>query len=603
MPQTSRSHAESGDGARAITKCLHDCALWFERTQAGFTTFTAIVLVTLVIIPIWTVQFPPLQDYPIHLLRANIIAHYYDSAAHYADAFVISLAPIPYILTDYLISGLASLVPVTLAGKLTLTIYIILLPISSFYLIRSVDPEKSILGFSSFLLIHNRHFEKGNVSYFFSFPLFLFALGYWWRHRTLSTLRVRVVFSLLAFAVYLCHLYTFLFLVFAITILAALEFRNIWKVLRTLLPLLPSMILLVISVVNEVPQIQTGSVALSRDPVVLEYPSLKYKLLDVSNTSLGMTYLTNLSPRRERRIYFAAFMLFALLGIAGLRDPRNRIFQWLFLAFCFLYLLLPQVMAPGYDIAPRALIFLLLLAPLCVKLPSARLLRLSVVGALILLCMYSLLGTWKDYAVVGSNLHDIYAELNQIPASESASFRIAAADMYVGNVTPYALFGALYYLDKGAPRAGELGNEMSGVLRSVDPRHFDPPPPYLDAVFAHDLAPGGYIIVLERHQRSTIHALAENYGYRCLIETNDIGVFRRTRAVAGPNWFPGPYYSLGPNANYNYLLIFQRSSDEPDISKQFELVSSRGNAHLWRRRHLLDDRSVAESCIPCGDRP
>jgi hypothetical protein len=479
MPQTSRSYSESGDGTRAILKLLRDFGLWFprgsgqkrwfERNQRKLIIITAIVLMVLAVIPIWMVQFPPLQDYPIHLLRANIIAHYHDAATHYADAFVISLAPIPYILTDYLISGLGSLIPVTLAGKITLTIYIVLLPISSFYLIRSVNPEKSILGFSSFLLIHNRHFEKGNVSYFFSFPLFLFALGYWWRHRTLPTVREKLVFSLLALSVYLCHLYTFLFLVFAITILTALEFRNLWKVLETLLPLVPSVILLLISVANEVPQIKTGSVGLSRDPVIFEYPGLKDKLLDVSNKSLQMTYLTNFSPRRERRVYFAAIMLFALLGIAGLRDPRNRVFQSLFLAFCFLYLLLPQVMAPGYDIAPRALIFLLLLAPLCITMPTAPVLRLSSLGALILLCLYSLLGTWKEYTTVESNLLDLYAEMNQIPASESASFRTAVADMYVGHVAPYALFRRTVLRGQGrtsSRRTGQRNGWCFALCRS-----------------------------------------------------------------------------------------------------------------------------------------
>jgi hypothetical protein len=75
-------------------------------------------LLALALIPIWAVRFPPVQDYPLHILRAGIITHYHDSASHDADAFVVSLTPITYVLTDYLLSSLAHLIPFRLQERL-----------------------------------------------------------------------------------------------------------------------------------------------------------------------------------------------------------------------------------------------------------------------------------------------------------------------------------------------------------------------------------------------------------------------------------------------------------------------------------------------------
>lgn len=159
----------------------------FERHEEQIVAGMAMVLIIIAVIPIWLVHFPPLQDCPLHLLRENILAHYSDPALGYRDEFVISLFPMPYILTDYIVSGLARLVPITIAVKILLTLYVVLLPASSFYMLSSLARSKLILGFFSFPLIYNMHLEKGNINYAFSFPLFLFALGYWWRHHKQRT--------------------------------------------------------------------------------------------------------------------------------------------------------------------------------------------------------------------------------------------------------------------------------------------------------------------------------------------------------------------------------------------------------------------------------
>ena len=113
------------------------------------------VLILVNLLPIWLVRFPPLQDYPNHLLSAHIIAHYNDPNFDYAQNFIPSWRPIPNMLGTLLMTGLACVVATPLAGKLFLSLYIILFPLSVFYLINTVDSKKLLLGLFGFPLIYN----------------------------------------------------------------------------------------------------------------------------------------------------------------------------------------------------------------------------------------------------------------------------------------------------------------------------------------------------------------------------------------------------------------------------------------------------------------
>jgi hypothetical protein len=90
--------------------------------------------------------------------------------------------------------------------------------------------------------------------------------------------------------------------------------------------------------------------------------------------------------------------------------------------------------------------------------------------------------------------------------------------------------------------------------------------------------------------------------FRALFESPRLDIYRKITTVKSPNWFPGPYYIKGLDTNYNYLLIWSDRPPGPDISRQFQLVFARGNAHLWKRIHELGDHSPLELCVPCGDR-
>src|SRR5262249_9485901 len=151
----------------------------------------------------------------------HVILNYKSPVFDYQRLFDVSLFPMPYMIVDYLMVIIGSLLSVQLAGKIVLSMYVVLLPTSIFYFIRSVDKTRIILVLFAFLFIYNWHFNKGFVSFVFSIPFFFFTLGYWWRAKNLTWSR-QLILSGLILCVYLSHLYTFLFLIYAFALLLIL---------------------------------------------------------------------------------------------------------------------------------------------------------------------------------------------------------------------------------------------------------------------------------------------------------------------------------------------------------------------------------------------
>jgi hypothetical protein len=573
---------------------------WWERHERAIIALLAAGLTVISLIPVWAVHFPPLQDYPLHLLRAHIIAHYSAPSSHYYDTFVVSLFPIPYILTDYIVAGLALFLPVATAGKILLSVYVVLLPMSVFYLLRSIAPAKPILGFFGFLFIYNWHFAMGFMSFFFSFPLFLFAVGYWWRHRLGATWRHRVVFSALVFCVYLAHMYTFLFLLFSVGVLSLTESRSLRRSIDSLLPFLPSLVLLVLTFWLQAPQFQRG-------PTVIGYPSLVGRLRMIATPKLDFRFFETYSPDRERHIFLAAGLLACLLLPGSLRALRKNSFGWLFLGLTLLYFSLPAYLSTkGLDyLSIRVLIFMAFIGILCLEPPKRALSRGVAMGYLVALSLVSLAGTFRDYRRINRELQDYSSVMMQIPSGERVSFRVDRHRPWPVHSSPYYYFCGYYYIEKGEGQTPQLEGCCAGVLRSLRYRHPEVSSPDLEgeiSLWAVDV--GGHAIIVYRDQRAAVDALEAQYGFKPEVEAGGVGIYVRQRSVPPYDPEPGPYDVSGLKNNYNYLFLWQDPSrTDRRVAEQFELVTLRGNAQLWRRRRLLDERSAIELCIPCGDQP
>jgi hypothetical protein len=162
--------------------------------------------------PVWALEFPPLQDYPQHLFLAHVNATYSNPAYTWPQYYLADLKFGPYAFFYLLVAGLDTIMPIVLAGKLYLSLYIALYSGLAIVLAnkRRLDnpPWASLLLFP--LAFHQMYF-MGFTNFLLSVPLLAFAIL---DHQHLMAERPSafafVRQAVLILLLLLCHPYTIL---------------------------------------------------------------------------------------------------------------------------------------------------------------------------------------------------------------------------------------------------------------------------------------------------------------------------------------------------------------------------------------------------------
>lgn len=172
----------------------------------------ALALTLLCLWAVWSLEFPPLQDYPQHLFLAHVNATYADSAYNWPLYYLANLKFGPYTFFYLIVAGLDGIVPIMTAGKLYLSLYIISL--SALAIVQGRRGQSGKPPWGSLLLFplafHQMYF-MGFTNFLLSVPILAFAIL---DHQRLSCERVstRAFFSqvILLSLLLLCHPYTIL---------------------------------------------------------------------------------------------------------------------------------------------------------------------------------------------------------------------------------------------------------------------------------------------------------------------------------------------------------------------------------------------------------
>jgi hypothetical protein len=145
-----------------------------SRNVAWLVALEAFLCLTLW--PIWSERFPPMQDYPQHLLQAQMLCVHNQPAFDYNQNFVFHLRPYyaAFTLATLLFSSLA---PIEVAGKLALSLYPVLIAVVVFRLGRRRGERGAPWGALLFFpMAFNQQYFLGNVNYLLSLPLLILAL-------------------------------------------------------------------------------------------------------------------------------------------------------------------------------------------------------------------------------------------------------------------------------------------------------------------------------------------------------------------------------------------------------------------------------------------
>lgn len=565
----------------------------------------AVVLTAGVLAPLWLVEHPPLQDYPYHLVRAHVLAHHDDPAFGYRDAFTVSWYPAPYVLADWLTAGLGRLVGIPVAGKLVLSLYLVLFPWSLIYLARGVGEGREVLGFPGFLLVYNWHYHMGFVSYALSLPAALFAVGWWWRHRRELAWRRVGVLALLVLGTYLLHVYSFGVLGFVLVVLALLEgwragrARGALALLgRTLLAFVPTLALLAGVAARTVADGEGGE-----GPLLLLYGNLQRKVL------LALGSLPSFSLTWETALFATAVA--TALALAALAWRRGRRPEGALLAaagaLLVLYLVLPDHVGRVFFVSNRVPLFILLLGLVALPVPTAPGPRRVALAAFAALAAAHLAVLVPRYLEIDRKLADYQAALETLPADARVAFQADRESMAEGRIAPAALFGGYHYLRAPGSRMPDL-EHFVGTLRTVNYREQAGRSLSTATVGSRrELAelftrpwlvgPGGLLVVLGEDPGGRVRKVATASGFRELAAFGPCTVYRKARPVFDPE--PElPVYATGYEEGFGYRVAYRDPRRGPvPVEPGFERIFEQGWASVDRRARSASSSEISKISV------
>ncbi|HKN14849.1 MAG TPA: hypothetical protein VJX68_16800 [Candidatus Binatus sp.] len=154
-------------------------ASFFDRQGILFrSTFTACIISALVLI--WAHHFLPITDYPDWIFQGSIAAELVQGKAPASYSF--KHYPVPNTAAVVLIGALDFVCSPEVSGKVVLSLCIILLALSSTYLLKSITPDaNNPLLLIPLLFLPNTFFFWGELDYVLGLSLFFFYCGYLFR--------------------------------------------------------------------------------------------------------------------------------------------------------------------------------------------------------------------------------------------------------------------------------------------------------------------------------------------------------------------------------------------------------------------------------------
>src|SRR5688572_13587251 len=196
------------------------------------------------LVPIWSATYFPSQNGPWHLLVSKMLHDYFAGTSfNYFDYYQLAPHLIPHLLHTLLVTALSFVVPVLIAHKLVISLYVVLLPLSVFYFLSVVDPRRAIYGYASFLFVYNLPLMRGYHDYSLGIPVVVFTLAYWLRTWERPSRMRTINLAGLVLLAYLSHIFNFLILGLAISLFTFYRTQSVLRVITALVPFVQALLL------------------------------------------------------------------------------------------------------------------------------------------------------------------------------------------------------------------------------------------------------------------------------------------------------------------------------------------------------------------------
>jgi hypothetical protein len=301
-----------------------------------------------ILVPIWMVNYPGMVDYPNHLTRCYILAHYHDNPI-WQQRYLLVHDPIPNLAIDLIIPLLLRFFPLLVCGKLFLSLEAALYVVGCSEVGRAVSGKPNWLALICAFTFYNSDLLYGFVNYIFGVGVFLCVFAYWLRIRNAMTPPRFLLCCLLSISAYLAHLSSIVFLCVACLTIALIDFAHNrqFRGLIGKLAWLASPGLLMAGFMKSSGQIG-----------IIEWPSLIGKLISL------------LAPVRSYSVPMDAGVIFVLLACAIIVFRESNIHATAAVGFVFLalFLITPKVLftssaADARYVIPSCLLLILSIKP------------------------------------------------------------------------------------------------------------------------------------------------------------------------------------------------------------------------------------------------
>lgn len=312
--------------------------------RAGRAVVLAMLAVAL-LLPIWTVHYVPLVDYPNHLAGAFVLAHLKDPAFHFSRFYSADWNTYPYLAMDWILVGLQTLFSIDVAGRLLLSLAALGVPAAAWFFLRRANPGEETLAFWALLIAENLYFfQYGFINMQLSLALCLVALGLWVSYLERPRWPAWSLLLLLTTTLYFTHLMGFGVAGLVMTAYAVFARRPLRQILLSWALFVPGALFFLHS------QAQLHS------PWQMQFRGLGAKVSGLLSLVVGA------SPAIDF-LTLAAIVVAAVVACSGNRELRwNRAWLAAAGALFLLYWIFPAKYAQGMNADRRLLPFLFVIA-------------------------------------------------------------------------------------------------------------------------------------------------------------------------------------------------------------------------------------------------
>ena len=433
-----------------------------------------IAMLTIVsLVPIWMVEYFPSQNGPWSLLMAKMLVDYNNPVFNYSTYYAPSWHAIPHMLHTLIVYGLGFLMPVLVAHKVAISMFVVLFPLSVFVFLESIDPRKTLLGYASFLFVYNVPLLRGYHDYSIGLPLVLLTYAYWRWHRDNLNLRVRLVLMGLTVLIYFSHAFNLGVLGIAIVLTTAWERRNVRAVLDSaLLFTVPFILALEYAWFTK-----THAEWVDRSERVFLTP------LVAAEAFFSRFFYTLSYPAYV--ITAAVLLAWSVLVVLGLRSTwaawkagatgrKEAAIPLLLAAFTVLYFVAPYKFFNWHYANVRFIPYVLVFALACAA-PLGRRARLAFVGSIVLTAFTSYALLTREFIKADAMIQEYTSGVKVVEMNKTL-LPVSFSGEEVGEVSPVAHAGDYYQFYRGGANGWGMGqfNTLTPLVYRNYPvrRHF-----------------------------------------------------------------------------------------------------------------------------------